>query len=57
MAVIVKICDLDVRFRTYEGVVLALNGVNLTIFEGETLGLIVRTAHDFLREHALAAAY
>jgi peptide/nickel transport system ATP-binding protein len=43
LAEILKICDLDVRFHTYEGVVFALNGVNLTIFEGETLGLVGET--------------
>jgi len=40
---LVKICDLNVRFYTYEGVVQALDGVNLTIYDGETLGLVGET--------------
>lgn len=43
MAELVKICDLNVKFHTYEGVVEALNGVNLDIFEEETLGLVGET--------------
>jgi peptide/nickel transport system ATP-binding protein len=43
LTAIAQICGLDVRFHTYEGVVRALNGVNLTIFEGETLGLVGET--------------
>ena len=43
MAQLVKICDLNVKFHTYEGVVQALNGVNLSIMEEETLGLVGET--------------
>ncbi|MGP8080232.1 MAG: ABC transporter ATP-binding protein [Dehalococcoidales bacterium] len=43
MAELVRIVDLNVRFHTYEGVVQALNGVNLTIFQEETLGLVGET--------------
>lgn len=43
MAELVNISDLTIRFHTYEGVVQALNGVNLSIFEGETLGLVGET--------------
>jgi peptide/nickel transport system ATP-binding protein len=43
LAELVKIRDLSVRFHTYEGVVEALNGVNLDIFEEETLGLVGET--------------
>jgi peptide/nickel transport system ATP-binding protein len=40
---LIKISGLNVRFHTYEGIVEALNGVNLTIFDGETLGLVGET--------------
>jgi len=40
---LVGIKDLIVRFYTYEGVVKALEGVNLDIEEGETLGLVGET--------------
>jgi peptide/nickel transport system ATP-binding protein len=40
---IVDIQDLVLRFYTYEGVVKALEGVNLYIKEGETLGLVGET--------------
>jgi peptide/nickel transport system ATP-binding protein len=43
VAELVKIRDLSVRFYTYEGGVQALDGVNLSIFEGETLGLVGET--------------
>ena len=43
MAELVNISDLTIRFHTYEGVVEALNGVNLIIREGETLGLVGET--------------
>ena len=37
---ILKIEDLHVQFRTREGVVRAVNGVNLKIRDGETLGFV-----------------
>jgi len=43
MAELVRIRDLAVKFHTYEGVVEALDGVNLTINKGETLGLVGET--------------
>ncbi|MFY9813204.1 MAG: ABC transporter ATP-binding protein [Dehalococcoidales bacterium] len=43
MAELVRINNLNVRFHTYEGVVQALDGVNLTIFQEETLGLVGET--------------
>jgi peptide/nickel transport system ATP-binding protein len=43
LAAIAEIRDLDVSFHTYEGIIQALNGVSLTIFEGETLGLVGET--------------
>jgi peptide/nickel transport system ATP-binding protein len=39
----VEIKDLYVNFYTQNGVVKALDGVNLTIFKGETLGLVGET--------------
>ena len=43
MKELVKIEDLTVRFYTYEGVVQALNNVNLSIIDGEVLGLVGET--------------
>ena len=43
MEELVKITDLNVRFHTYEGVVQALDGVNLSILKEETLGLVGET--------------
>jgi len=40
MTDLVNISDLTIRFHTYEGIVQALNGVNLSIGEEETLGLV-----------------
>jgi peptide/nickel transport system ATP-binding protein len=40
---ILEIEDLEVRFYTYEGVVEALDGVNLKIRRGEILGLVGET--------------
>ena len=40
---ILMIRNLKTYFYTYAGVVLALNGVNLDVFEGETLGLVGET--------------
>ena len=40
---IVRLQDVIVRFYTYEGIVKALEGVNLFIKEGETLGLVGET--------------
>ena len=41
--ILVEIEDLFVNFYTYQGVVKAIDGVNLTIFKGETLGLVGET--------------
>lgn len=38
-----RIKDLDLRFYTYEGVVEALDKVNLHIKDGETLGVVGET--------------
>ena len=43
MSQIVSLQDVIVRFYTYEGIVKALEGVNLFIREGETLGLVGET--------------
>jgi len=43
MAELLKIQDLTLRFYTYEGVVKALEGVNLIMKEGETLGVVGET--------------
>lgn len=43
MSKIVDIHDLVLRFYTYEGVVKALEGVNLFVKEGEILGLVGET--------------
>jgi oligopeptide/dipeptide ABC transporter ATP-binding protein len=40
MDTLLKITDLKTYFYTYEGVVKAVNGVNLEIKEGHTLGLV-----------------
>jgi len=40
---ILKIQDLELRFYTYEGIVEALDKVNLIIKEGETLGIVGET--------------
>lgn len=40
---ILSIKDLFVRFYTYEGIVEAIDGVNLDLKEGETLGLVGET--------------
>lgn len=40
---LVQVRNLVVRFYTYEGIVKALNGINLDIKEGETLGLVGET--------------
>ncbi len=40
---ILEIRDLIVRFYTYEGIVKAIEGVNLDLKEGETLGLVGET--------------
>ena len=41
--VILKIRDLYVNFYTYAGVVKAINGVSLDVYEGEVLGLVGET--------------
>ena len=38
-----EIKDLKTNFNTYDGVVKALNGVNLTIKDGEIFGLVGET--------------
>lgn len=43
MSKLVEVQDLVLRFYTYEGVVKALEGVNLHIKEGETLGVVGET--------------
>ena len=43
MAKLLEIKDLVTNFYTYEGVVKALDGVNLEIQEGKTLGLVGET--------------
>lgn len=43
MAKLLEIKDLVTNFYTYEGVVKALNGVNLEIEDGKTLGLVGET--------------
>ncbi|MEO0563879.1 MAG: ABC transporter ATP-binding protein, partial [Chloroflexota bacterium] len=40
MGVLLEVKDLVVRFYTQEGVVYAVNGVNYTLNEGETLGVV-----------------
>ncbi|MCI2412746.1 MAG: ATP-binding cassette domain-containing protein, partial [Cuniculiplasma sp.] len=37
---LIKIDNLSVHFRTFEGRVQALNGINLDLNEGEILGII-----------------
>jgi peptide/nickel transport system ATP-binding protein len=41
--VLVTIRDLRLEFRTYAGVIHALNGINLDIYAGDTLGLVGET--------------
>ena len=43
MTDLLDIQDLKLRFYTYEGVVKALEGVNLIMKEGETLGVVGET--------------
>ena len=43
MQKLVEIKEVSVNFYTYEGTVKALNGLNLDIFRGETLGLVGET--------------
>lgn len=43
MSKLIEIQDLVLRFYTYEGVVKALEGVNLFVKKGETLGLVGET--------------
>ena len=43
MSKLVEVQDLVLRFYTYEGVVKALEGVNLFVKKGETLGLVGET--------------
>jgi peptide/nickel transport system ATP-binding protein len=40
---LVRVKDLTIRFHSYEGVVQALNGVNFSIYKGETLGIVGET--------------
>ena len=40
---LLEIKDLEIRFNTDTGIVHAVNGVSLTIEEGETLGLVGET--------------
>jgi peptide/nickel transport system ATP-binding protein len=53
---ILEIRDLEVRFRTYEGTVRGVDGVNLEVRSGETLGVVGEsgcgksvTAHSIMR--------
>lgn len=41
--VVLSIQDLQVHFYTYAGVIKAINGVNLDVYKGETLGLVGET--------------
>jgi len=43
MGKILEIENLVLRFYTYEGVVKALEGINLFVEEGETLGIVGET--------------
>lgn len=43
MAKLIEIKDLKTNFYTYEGIVRALDGINLTIREGEIVGLVGET--------------
>lgn len=40
MEELLKISDLSVEFKTERATVHALNGLNLTIYKGESLGLV-----------------
>jgi len=42
-AVLMEVRDLKVRFYTYEGVVKAIDGVDLDVMDGETLGIVGET--------------
>ncbi|MEM4263255.1 MAG: ATP-binding cassette domain-containing protein, partial [Thermoplasmata archaeon] len=41
--ILVEIEDLFINFYTYQGIVKAIDGVNLKILKGETLGLVGET--------------
>ncbi len=41
--VLMEVRDLKVRFYTYEGVVKAIDGVDLDVLDGETLGIVGET--------------
>ncbi len=40
---LLRIKDLDLRFYTYEGVVKALDSVNMQVKDGETIGVVGET--------------
>jgi len=40
MADILQVTDLETQFKTREGVIHAVNGVNFSLKEGETLGIV-----------------
>ena len=40
MTVLMEVKDLSTRFHTQEGIVYAVNGINYTLNEGETLGIV-----------------
>ena len=40
MTVLMEVKDLTVRFKTQEGTIYAVNGINYTLNEGETLGIV-----------------
>jgi len=43
MKELLEIKDLFIRYETHDGIVYALNGVNLSLSEGQTLGLVGET--------------
>ena len=43
MQPLVRIKDLVIQFATFEGIVKAIDGINLDIYEGEALGLVGET--------------
>ena len=43
MEKLLSIKDLQVQYKTEDGIVYAVNGVNLEVFKGETLGLVGET--------------